>query len=206
VLLLDPATALRKPGAAGRPALMVDVRVVDDAGAELPPGATGELLVRGPNVMAGYWGRPEATALALTADGWLRSGDAARIDDEGDVWIVDRIEARYGSDGQLVYPGDVERVLMAHPAVIDAGVVGIPDTARGRVGAAFVVLDRSSTVSAAELLAHCRASLPTGAVPASITFVESLPRSAVGKLMRSELARLTTDTTGEGLRRSSPAE
>lgn len=192
VLLLDPATALRKPGAAGRPALMVDVRVVDDAGAELPPGATGELMVRGPNVMAGYWGRPEATARALTADGWLRSGDAARIDDEGDVWIVDRIEARYRSDGQLVYPGDVERVLQAHPVVTDAGVVGIPDAERGAIGAAFVVLDRSSTVTVEELLAHCRANLPSAAVPASISVVEALPRSAVGKLMRSELVRLTT--------------
>ncbi len=192
VLLLDPATALRKPGAAGRPPLMVDVRIVDDAGAELPPGATGELLVRGPNVMAGYWGRPDATARALTADGWLRSGDAARIDDDGDVWIVDRIEARYRSDGQLVYPGEVERALMAHPAVADAGVVGIPAGSRGTVGAAFVVLDGSATVTAAELLAHCRATLPSAALPASIAFVDALPRSAVGKLMRSELGRLAT--------------
>jgi fatty-acyl-CoA synthase len=191
-LLLDPATALLKPGAAGRPPLMVDVRIVDDGGTELPPGVTGELLVRGPNVMAGYWGRPEATARVLMADGWLRTSDAARIDDDGDVWVVDRIEARYRSGGRVVYPGDVERALMTHPAVVDAGVVGIPGGSRGTVGAAFVVLDRGATVTTGELLARCRDILPTAAVPASVAFVDALPRNTVGKLIRSELARLAT--------------
>jgi fatty-acyl-CoA synthase len=191
-LVLDPATALVKPGAAGRPPLMVDVRIVDEDGAELPPGATGELLVRGPNVMAGYWGRPDATARVFTDDGWLRTGDAARIDDDGDVWIVDRIEAGFRSDGQVIFPGDVERALMTHPAVVDAGVVGIPADSHGTVGAAFVVLERGSTVAGDELLALCRAILPDAAVPVSITFVDALPRNAVGKLVRSELARLAT--------------
>jgi fatty-acyl-CoA synthase len=192
VLLLDPGTALLKQGAAGRPALMVDVRIVDDIGEEVRQGDTGELLVRGPNVMAGYWGRPDATARVLSPDGWLRTGDAAMIDDDGDVWIVDRIEARYRSRGQLVYPGDVERALMAHPAIVDAGVVGVPASDDDTVGAAFVVLDPGASVSTDELLAHCRAILSTSAVPASITFVDALPRNSVGKLMRSELARLAT--------------
>jgi fatty-acyl-CoA synthase len=189
-LLLDSETALRKPGAAGRPPLMVDVRIVDDAGTDLPPGATGELLVRGPNVMTGYWGRPEATARVLSADGWLRTGDAARIDADGDAWIVDRIEDRYRSGGHVVYPGDVERVLMTHPAVVDAGVVGVADGDGRTVGAAFVVVQSAATVTGEELLALCGANLPVGAVPASIAFVHALPRNAVGKLVRSELARL----------------
>jgi fatty-acyl-CoA synthase len=192
-LLLDPATALLKPGAAGRPPLMVDVRIVDDDGAELPPDATGELLVRGPNVMAGYWGRPEATAQVLGADGWLRTGDAARIDHDGDVWIVDRVEARFRWNGQVIYPGDIERALMTHPAVADAGVVGTPDAGHGTVGAAFVVLDHGAAATGDELIAHCRANLEAGAVPASIAFVDALPRNAVGKLIRSELVRLATE-------------
>jgi fatty-acyl-CoA synthase len=195
-LLLDPATAAHKPGAAGRPPLMVDVRIVDDGGAGSPPGETGELLIRGPNVMAGYWGRPEATARVLSADGWLRTGDAARIDDDGDVWIVDRIGARYRSGGRLIYPGDVERALMRHPAVVDAGVVGVPTHLGDTVGVAFVVLDPGATVTIAELLARCRIDLPAAGVPASITFVDALPRNAVGKLIRSELARLAADGSG----------
>ena len=192
VLLLDPATALLKPGAAGRPPLMVDIRIVDDDGAELPRGTTGELLVRGPNVMSGYWGRPDATARVMTADGWLRTGDAARMDDDGDVWIVDRIGARFRSDGRVIYPGDVERALMTHPVVVDAGVVGVPADGSNTLGVAFVVLEPGASVTADELLAHCRDLLPAGVVPASIVFVDSLPRNAVGKLTRSELARLAT--------------
>jgi len=198
VLLLDAATAVLKPGAAGRPPLMVDVRIVDDDGAELPRGTTGELHVRGPNVMPGYWGRPDETAQVLTGDGWLKTGDAARIDADGDVWIVDRIEARFNSGGQVIYPADVERALMSHSEVADAGVVGIPADEGDAVGVAFVVLEPGATVTADQLLLHCRDLLPAGAVPASIAFVDTLPRNAVGKLTRSELARLATARIGSG--------
>ena len=142
--------------------------------------------------MSGYRGRPDATARVMTADGWLRTGDAARMDDDGDVWIVDRIEARFRSDGQLIYPGDVERALMTHPVVVDAGVVGVPADGSNTLGVAFVMLEPGASVTVDELLAHCRDLLPAGVVPASIVFVDSLPRNAVGKLTRSELARLAT--------------
>ena len=124
VLLLDAERSLRKVGSAGRPPLFVDIRIVDLDGHDVDPGQTGELLARGPNVMAGYWRRPVETGDVLVAGGWLRTGDAARMDDEGDVWIVDRVDARFVTGGRTVYPGDVERQLMAHPEVDDAGLQG----------------------------------------------------------------------------------
>jgi acyl-CoA synthetase (AMP-forming)/AMP-acid ligase II len=169
----------------------VDVRVVDDdGGRDVAPGAAGELLARGPNVMAGYWRRPIETSLALDEDGWLHTGDAARMDADGDVWIVDRLEARYVSAGEPVFPGDAERALLEHPAVADAGVVGLPNPAGDAAGAAFVVLEPGASVSVDELLAHCRDRLPGPAVPATIAVVDALPRNAVGKLIRPRLAAM----------------
>jgi acyl-CoA synthetase (AMP-forming)/AMP-acid ligase II len=178
--------------------LLVDVRIVDADGRDVAPGQTGELLVRGPNVMAGYWRRPIETAEVLPGGGWLRTGDAARADEEGFVWIVDRADARFVSGGSVVYPGDVERVLMAHPTVVDAGVVGVPMPDAGEVGAAFVVLAPGTAPSPEELLGFARGQLPAHAVPASLTFVDELPRNTVGKLRRQELrARVAEGGIGE---------
>ena len=102
------------------------MRIVDADGRDVPSGATGELHVRGPNVMAGYWRRPDATREVLLDGGWLRTGDAARMDEEGYIWIVDRFADRFETAGGIVFPGDVERVLLANPAVVDAGVMGVP--------------------------------------------------------------------------------
>ena len=186
VLLLDAERAIRKVGAAGSPAMFTDVRIVDRDGRDAEPGTTGELAVRGPNVMTGYWRRPDATAEVLR-DGWLHTGDAGRIDDEGDVWIVDRVDAAYVSDGWTVYPGDVERVLMAHPYVADAGVVGLRTPDGSVTGSAFVVRDAARELTEADVLAFAREHLAPHEVPSSITFVEVLPRSSVGKLLRQEL-------------------
>lgn len=190
VLLLDPASALRKVGSAGKPPLLVDIRIVDPDGSDVGSGETGELVLRGPNVMAGYWNLAEATSQAIDQDGWLRTGEAARMDDEGYVWIVDRVQDRYVWKGQTVFPGNVERVLMTHPAVIEAGVVGVPqdrDGDAGHVGAAFVVLAADGLATEEELLVHCGEHLGEHEVPASIAFVERLPRNSVGKLLRHEL-------------------
>jgi len=187
VLLLDPQHALDEIGSAGRPALLVEVRIEGTSGASAPAGETGELLVRGPNVMAGYWNRPEATREAITADGWLRSGDAARMDDRGFVWIVDRVADGFTSDGHRVYPGDVERVLGGHPAVEEAAVADVADESRGQVGVAFVVLAEGAQATEPELLAYCRDRLASHQVPLSVTFTERLPRNSVGKLIRSQL-------------------
>jgi fatty-acyl-CoA synthase len=189
VLLVDPEDAIRKVGAAGRPPLFVDVRIVRPDLVDVAPGETGELLVRGPNVMAGYWKRPDATRAAIDERGWLKTGDAAWADPEGDIWIVDRVHEGYPTAGGVVYPGNVERVLVSDPAVLDAGVVGVP-SAGGYVGAAFVMLAPGSTTSEADLLALCRQRLANHEVPASITFVDALPRSSVGKLLRQMLKTL----------------
>jgi fatty-acyl-CoA synthase len=182
VLLLDAPSALRKIGSAGKPALFVDVRTARPDGAGCGRDETGELLVRGPNVMAGYWRRPDATRAALDDQGWLRTGDAARIDDEGYVWIVDRVADAYEVSGHVVYPGDVERAIAAHPAVSDVGLA-----ARDGTTTAFVVLADGKHASAEELLECGRTRLAAHAVPSSVVFVDRLPRSSVGKLLRHEL-------------------
>lgn len=183
-LLLDPETALRKVGAAGKPPLLADVRIVRTDGTIAAAGETGELQVKGPNVMAGYWNLPEATQRAIDREGWLRTGDVGRIDGDGDIWIVDRSGDEYVSMGQIVYPGDVERVLLAHPAVADAGVVGVSGS-----GIAFVVLSRDAAATGDELLEHCRCELPAHAVPARLVVVTTLPKNSVGKLLRRELRK-----------------
>jgi fatty-acyl-CoA synthase len=182
VLLLDPANALRKVGSAGKPPLFVDIQIVRPDGTACEPNETGELLVSGPNVMAGYWDRADATRDVIDEYGWLRTGDAARIDDEEFVWIVDRVQDAYEVSGHFVYPGDVERVLTQHPAVADAGVVP-----QDGIGMGFVVLAAGKVVSESELLEFCRARLAAHQVPASVTFLDRLPRSSVGKLLRHEL-------------------
>ncbi len=187
VLLLDADNALDKVGSAGKPALLVDVTIVDREGQDIGPGEVGELWVRGPNVMAGYWRDPQATRGVLTADGWLRTGDAASLDDDGFIWIVDRVRDGYTSDGFVVYPGAVERVLQGHPAVGDVGVVGVPRPGGDDVGMAFVVLAPGRIASAQELMAFARAHLTAPEMPSAIVFVDGLPRSSVGKLQRDRL-------------------
>jgi fatty-acyl-CoA synthase len=191
-LLLDPASALTKMGSAGRPPLLVDIQIVHPNGAVVGPGETGELLVRGPNVMAGYWRRPEATREVLSADGWLRTGDAARRDQDEFVWIVDRVADGFFSKGQPVHPGDVERVLTSHPAVADAGVVQGLGEGGEEVVAAVVVPAAGSTVTEQEILAFAREHLAAHQAPAFVMFVDYLPRNSVGKLLRAQLRALAS--------------
>jgi fatty-acyl-CoA synthase len=182
VSVLDAASAARKSGSAGRPLLFVDVRVVRPDGSECEKRETGELLVKGPNVMAGYWNRPDATREAIDELGWLHTGDAARIDEEGFVWIVDRIEHAFTHDGHVVYPGDVERCIGEHPAVRDVAVVGVDGSGR-----AFVVLHNGSDARETDIIGYCTTRLDPRAVPASVAFVDALPHTSVGKLDRAAL-------------------
>jgi fatty-acyl-CoA synthase len=140
--------------------------------------------------MAGYWNRPEATSEVLSTDGWLRTGDAARSDDEGYIWIVDRVEDRFLSDGRAVYPGDIERVLMGHPSIADAGVVQVIAQGGGEVVIAFVVLSAGSEATELEVLAFSGQHLAPHQVPVSVTFLDRLPRNSVGKLVRTRLRAL----------------
>jgi acyl-CoA synthetase (AMP-forming)/AMP-acid ligase II len=181
-LLLDPDSSLTKIGSAGLPPLLVDVRIVRPDGTVVGADETGELLVRGPNVMAGYWRRPDTTRRVLSADGWLRTGDAARHDHDGYIWIVGRVADRFESMGQPVYPGDVEQVLTSHPGVADAGVVKT-----GRGVAALIVPSPGSGLTEQEILAYGRQHLASHEAPTAVRFVDQLPRNSVGKLIRPEL-------------------
>src|SRR5215475_10849101 len=197
-LLLQPDSALSKVGSAGTPPLFVDTRIAGPAGADVGPRQAGQLLVRGPNVMAGYWNQPEETAAALTPDGWLRTGDAARADEDGYIWIVGRVADSFISHGQVVHPGDVERILLSHGAVADAGVAAISEPGNGLVAKAFVVVAPGAHTTADELLDWCREHLAAHQVPASVTFTSRLPRNSVGKLIRAELLGAILPAAGHG--------
>jgi fatty-acyl-CoA synthase len=190
ILNLEAADAVRKAGSAGKPVMHVEVRVVAEAAArDAAPGEVGELWVRGPAVTPGYWNKPEATRAAFTEDGWLRTGDAVCVDDEGFITIVDRWKDMYVSGGENVYPAEVENALYRHPAVAEAAVIGVPDPRWGEVGCAFVVRRDGATVAEAELLSHCAAALARYKVPRSVMIVETLPRNAVGKVHKPTLRR-----------------
>ena len=188
VLCLPPEDAARKRGFAGKPYPHVDVALRDPENGALLDGATeGELLVKGPNVFAGYWRNPEATAAAF-ADGWLLTGDVAARDDEGYYRIVGRIKDMVISGGENVYPAEIENVLHEHSAVKEAAVVGVPDERWGEACLAFVVLAGDATEEA--LLEHCRGRLARYKVPKGVRFVESLPRNALDKVAKAELVEL----------------
>jgi acyl-CoA synthetase (AMP-forming)/AMP-acid ligase II len=184
VLLLAADQVDAKAGTAGVPHFFTDVRIAGPDGADLPPGEKGEVLVSGPNVMSEYWQRPEATTEAL-AGGWFRSGDAAVADADGFVSIVDRIKDMIISGGENVYPAEVEDALYGHPAVAECAVIGVPDERWGEVGRAVVV--RRGSVTADELLAFLRDRLAGYKVPKSVRFVDELPRSATGKVLKKNL-------------------
>jgi fatty-acyl-CoA synthase len=189
VLCLPAEDAVRKQGFAGKPYPNVDVALRDPESGRLLEGpAEGELVVRGPNVFAGYWRNPEATAAAL-ADGWLLTGDVAQRDEEGYYRIAARLKDMYISGGENVYPAEVESVLHEHPAVADAAVVAVPDERWGEVGIA-VVVPAGAASDEDELLEHCAARLARFKVPRGVRFVDELPRSGMGKVLKDELRGL----------------
>ena len=189
VLMLDRRDAVRKAGSAGRPLLHTETRVVDENGNDVAPGAMGELWVRGPNVTPGYWQRPEANRASFT-DGWLHTGDAARIDDEGFYYIVDRTKDMYISGGENVYPAEVENVLYQIPQLAEAAIIGVPDERWGEVGKAIVVVKPGQMLSAEQVLDHCRENLARYKLPRYIEFVDALPRNATGKVHKPTLRQM----------------
>jgi long-chain acyl-CoA synthetase len=178
-----------RPGSVGVPVPGTEARIVDlECGSrELPPGEAGELLVRGPQVMQGYWRMPAETEQALR-DGWLHTGDVAAMNEEGFLFIVDRKKDMINTAGFKVYPREIEEVLYEHPAVLEAVAVGVPDSYRGETVKAFVVPKPGQSVTEEELLAHCRESLAAYKLPRQIELRDELPKSAVGKLLRRLLA------------------
>jgi len=190
VFLMDAARAGDKIGSVGKPQVLTEVRLAGVPSGE--PGA-GELQLRGPNITPGYFENPEATAQAFTSDGWLRSGDVARRDDDGYYFIIDRIKDMFISGGENVYPAEVERVLHAHPAVLEAAVIGVPDARWGEVGAAFVLLRPGESLDPDTLRPWCRERLARYKVPVSVRILDDFPRTAAGKVRKPELRRIRDD-------------
>jgi long-chain acyl-CoA synthetase len=174
-----------KLGSIGVPVPGTDVRIVDESGADVPQGQPGELLVKGPQVMVGYWQRPDETARVLR-DGWLSTGDVATMDEDGYVAIVDRKKDMILVSGFNVYPNEVEAVIVEHPGVKDAAVIGVPDELCGEAVHAYVVR-KDDTVTEDEIRKHCKKVLTNYKVPRVVHFREDLPKSNVGKVIRKDL-------------------
>ncbi|QJT07868.1 long-chain-fatty-acid--CoA ligase [Oceanidesulfovibrio marinus] len=184
---LNPLQGVRKVGSIGLPLPGTDCRIVDlQTGEDLPAGEPGELLIKGPQVMRGYWNRPEETAEVLE-DGWFATGDIATMDEDGYFRIVDRKKDMIITAGYNVYPREVEETLMEHPAVKDAAVVGKRHPARGEMVQAYVVLEEDAAVSTVELIAWCREKIAPYKVPREIEVRDALPKTVIGKLLRKEL-------------------
>jgi long-chain acyl-CoA synthetase len=177
----------RKPGSIGIPITDVRMRVVDEQGADLPVGEVGEIVIRGPNVMKGYWQRPEATAEAIR-DGWFHSGDLARMDEDGDFFIVDRKKDLIIRGGYNVYPREVEEVLYEHPAVAEAAVVAVPHKELGEEVGAAVALKAGASASPEELQAFVKERLAAYKYPRQVWLVDELPKGPTGKILKREIA------------------
>lgn len=174
-------------GSIGRPLVGVEIRIVDDTGRDVVVGDAGEIIVRGPNVFAGYLDDPESTARVLDADGWLRTGDIAVVDDDGYIYIVDRSKDLIIVSGFNVYPAEIEEVLAAHSGVADAGVVGVPHPHTGETVKAFVVAEAGQEVEEDDLISWCAAELARYKCPTKIDLVDEIPRGLGGKIQRRQL-------------------
>lgn len=181
--------AQRKAGAVGFPLFHVNVRIVDGDGNECGADEVGELLLRGPHVIPGYWNNPEATNRAII-DGWLHTGDLARRDHEGYISIVGRSKDMIISGGENIYPAEVESVMLGHPAVAEASLIGIPDSKWGEVGRAIVVVRTGMSLRADDLIAYMRPRLAGFKIPKSVIFVEKLPKTGASKIDKQALQQL----------------
>jgi len=183
---LDKAYTLAKLGSVGRPCLFVELDIWDEHGTSVPAGERGEVVLRGPKIFKGYWRDPDATAKAF-AGGWFHTGDVGVVDDDGYLYIVDRVKDMIVSGGENIAGSEVERVLYEHDAVLEAAVVGRPDEKWGEVPIAFVVLRDGETATANELVEHCRGQLAKFKVPKDVVFLDALPRNPSGKVLKRDL-------------------
>jgi acyl-CoA synthetase (AMP-forming)/AMP-acid ligase II len=183
---LDKASTVTKLGSVGRPCLYLEVDIWDEHGKSLPPGERGEVVLRGPKVFKGYWRDPEATDAAF-AGGWFHTGDIGVRDDEGYLYIVDRLKDMIVSGGENIAGSELERVLYEHDAVLEAAVVARPDDRWGEVPVAFVVLRPGATATPQELIERCRRQLARFKVPKEIVVLDALPRNPSGKVLKREL-------------------
>ena len=185
----DPAGNARMR-AAGLPMPGVEIKVVDETGASLPPNTVGEVAVRSVSNMAGYWRLPEATAATVAADGWLRTGDAGYLDEDGYLFIHDRVKDMIISGGENIYPTEVEDAIFGHPSVSEVAVIGVPDDKWGEAVKGVITLKPGASFDEAELIGWARSRIAAYKAPRSITVLPELPKNAAGKLLKTELRRL----------------
>jgi fatty-acyl-CoA synthase len=184
---LAPEDAIRKAGSIGRPNFFVDVRVVDDDGNVLGANQVGELVLKGPSMCSGYYNNPEATAAVVDEDGWFHTGDLMYYDEEWYFYVVDRKKDMFISGGENIYPTEIESVLYRHPSVHMCAVIGVPDEKWSEVGVACVVLKPGAAASEDELIGFLQDKLARYKVPKQVVFMDSLPISSMGKILKREL-------------------
>jgi fatty-acyl-CoA synthase len=177
---------LKRHTSIGKPQPDVEVRIVDEQGNEVPPGVVGEIVARGPRLMKGYWKQEEATRQTIRG-GWLYTGDLGYRDEEGYIYLAGRAKDFIKRGGEMVSPEEVEQCLMAHPAVDEAAVIGVPDEEWGERVRAIVVLKQGARATEEELIEHCRQRLASFKKPESVVFVEELPRNPLGKVLKRVL-------------------
>jgi len=185
----------RRPGSCGRPVPGVEVSIFDDVDSPLPTGETGEVCVKGPNVMKGYYNLPDVTAEAMR-NGWFHTGDMGHLDEDGFLYITERKKDLIIRGGFNIYPRDVEEVLYGHPSVLEAAVVGIPDPKMGEEVRAYVVLRPGENATAEELLAHAREHLAKYKTPKDVVFLDALPKNPIGKILKKDLREMAKLSSG----------
>jgi len=192
VVSLNPLKGKRKPGSVGLPYPTIQEKIVDSEGRELPAGKEGELIIKGPNVMVGYFNLPKETRETLR-NGWLHTGDLAKIDEEGYIYIIGRIKDMILVRGFNVYPREIEEVLYKHSDVKEAAVVGVPHPSKGEVPVGFVVLKENASVSQRALILYLRERLASYKVPVRIIIKDSLPKNPTGKILKRQLREEVKD-------------
>lgn len=186
VVSMNPVDGVKKPGSIGLPLPDISMIVADEEGKEVPMGEVGEILIKGDNVMMGYYNDQEATGNVFI-NGWLRTGDLGRADEDGYIYIVDRKKDLIIMGGFNVYPREVEEVLYTHPKIMDAAVVGVTDPVRGEVPKAFIVVKEGETLTDKEIYTFLKGELAQYKIPRIIEFVDDLPKNAMGKVLKKSL-------------------
>jgi acyl-CoA synthetase (AMP-forming)/AMP-acid ligase II len=186
ITTLSARDSITKKYSVGLPAPFVEVRIMDEKGRSLPANEVGELVCRGPNVMQGYWRDEQATAEAIK-DGWLHTGDVARADEDGYIYVIDRKKDMIISGGENIYPREVEKVLLRHPGILDVAVIGVPDMKWGEAVKAFVVRKSVEAIDEQEVIQFCKRRLASYKKPSIVEFVKSIPRNAAGKVLKKTL-------------------
>ncbi|MGB7372102.1 AMP-binding protein, partial [Erythrobacter sp.] len=191
IVALDPADHVPEGSprmrSVGTPLAGVEVKIIDEDGATVPPGTVGEIATRSSKNMRGYYNNPDATAETIDAEGWLRTGDAGYLDEDGYLYIHDRVKDMIISGGENIYPAEVENALYSHPAIADVAVIGIPSEKWGEEVKACVVMKEGEALTESEVIAHAREHIAGYKCPKSIDFIDALPRNPSGKILRREL-------------------